>query len=150
MVSIRKSFFETNSSSCHALIMSNEPHTLPKTIYLGEDNEVGDHVRAMIRDLDEEDSKKFVHFLYNHGVDTIIYNGSNPFISKYATEYLNLTDEQKEEIKWDNEIPRIRKFCSSHVSDTALINFLLGEYSNYLGHDDELYYGDNKESYIIS
>ena len=150
MISIRKSFFETNSSSCHALVMSEETNTLPKTLYLCDDDKRCDYIRAMIREFDDENTKKFVHFLFNHGVENIVYNGSNPFMEQYIQEYVNLSNEQKEEISWDNEMPYIRHFTSSHVSERALINFLLGEYYDYIGHDDCFYHGSTDEAYILA
>ena len=153
MLQFRYSFFETKSSSCHALIMSTSAETgLSSVIDLSEDSEKGDYIRQMVRDLPEDDTRKLVYWLFTHGVETIKYNGSNPFIHRCIEDYQALSDSQKEEIQWSNELPRLPHFTSLHLTDGALINFLMGEYRDYFGHDDYLYeVRDNgKDAYVIS
>lgn len=73
--------FETNSSSCHCLILSKTAKAeLPTTIELDSDDRTGNFVRAYVRRLSKTASKQLVNWLYLNGVKTIIYHGSNEYI----------------------------------------------------------------------
>ena len=64
MIQIRNRMFETNSSSVHALIIDKDAEEhLSSTIDLSADNSIGDITRELIRDLDEEDTRRFVNWL---------------------------------------------------------------------------------------
>ena len=140
MKQIRYSFFETNSSSVHALIFSkiDQCNKLPSTINLSEDSKHGDVIRAWVRNLSESQSKKFITWLYSHGVKKIIYVGSNDDINRYIKE-LKHRDSYEEidasELEW-------------RFNDIALINFLNGDINTtYDGHDDYLYHDLDENEY---
>ena len=129
MLQIRQSFFETNSSSVHALIISKtEGCRLPSTVNLSEDSDHGDILRAWVRSLKNEKAKNLINWLYSHGVDEIIYNGSNEAIASYIKSCkLHPIDANPEDIAY-------------RFNDIALINFICGNiYKEYDGHDDYLY-----------
>lgn len=89
MIQIRQNFFETNSSSCHALIIPrDQDFKVRSTIDLSEDSETGDDFRRFLREelIYEEDVRKFICLLYSAGVETIKYNGRNEFVTKYIKE----------------------------------------------------------------
>ena len=129
MLQIRQSFFETNSSSVHALIISKtEGCRLPSTVNLSEDSDHGDIIRAWVRSLNNERAEKLINWLYSHGVDEIIYNGSNAtIISCIKSCKLHPKDVNPEDIAY--------KF-----NDIALTNFICDNiHDEYEGHDDYLY-----------
>lgn len=130
--------FETNSSSVHALIIDRDAEEkLISTIDLSADTPVGDITRELVRDLDEEDTRILVNWLYSHGCNTIIYYGSNRWLNDFAEQYKDNYS--------DTDVPyKLRNFNSD-----ALINILIGHYCNFVGRDDE--YDDyNKVMYVIS
>ena len=130
MLQIRQSFFETNSSSCHALIISKtEGCKLPSTVNLSEDSTHGDIIRTWVRSLNKERSEKLINWLYSHGVDKIIYNGSNGTI----ISCIKSCKSHPEEV---NAGDIIYKF-----NDIALTNFICDNiYERYEGHDDYIYF----------
>lgn len=138
MISVRNGMFETNSSSCHCLILSKEAETkLPETIELDSDDSTGDFVRAYIRGLNEDKTKQFVNWLYLNGVKTIIYNGSNQYVNKFAEQYKdNPVDLGVPELGYDSEAG-------------MLINFLNGYWEEYVGMDSGLEYEDNEATYWL-
>ena len=134
MIQIRKSFFETNSSSTHSLIINLETDCrLPSTIDLSADDSIGDVIRGFVRNLNEEDTRRFVNWLYCNGVKTIKYYGSNKWINKFAEEYKDsYTDMGLLE-------------THSRFTTGALINLLVGEYDEYIGRDDYMDYDYNTQ-----
>lgn len=138
MISVRNGMFETNSSSCHCLILSkNAEAELPKTIELDSDDSTGDFVRAYIRGLNENASKQLVNWLYLNGVTTIIYNGSNKYINKFAEEFKNNPV--------DLGVPEI----DDEATAGTLINFLTGCWEEYVGMDSGLEYEDDETTYWL-
>lgn len=126
MISIRKGQFETNSSSVHALIIDTEANgKLPTILNLDVDSDEGDYVRKFVRELDEEQTDKFVNWLYYHGVDEIKYHGSNKWLNDLAEKYKG--------IAIDKGLP-----CDEDDGWTtgALINLLLMDFEDYCGYDD--------------
>lgn len=138
MILVRNGMFETNSSSCHCLILSKEAETkLPKTIKLDSDDSTGDFIRAYIRDLSENEAKQFVNWLYLNGVKTIAYNGSNKYINKFAEQYKdNPVDLGVPELGYGSE-------------GGALINFLNGYWEEYTGMDSDIEYEENEYIYWL-
>lgn len=129
MLQIRYGQFETNSSSVHALIISKtEGCRLPSTVNLSEDSDYGDILRTWVRSLNNERAEKLVNWLYSHGVDEIIYNGSNgTIISCIQSCKSNPREVNAADIEY--------KF-----NDIALTNFICNNiYDHYEGHDDYLY-----------
>lgn len=131
MIEIRDGFFETNSSSIHALIISKESEDkLPKTVDLSADNPIGDVVRGFVRDLDDNNSKAFINWLYLNGVKTIKYNGSNVFIVRYIEQYKDHPQ--------DFGLPEMPDWNTWTAG--CFINLLTGNYEDYIGRDDYLDY----------
>lgn len=138
MILVRNGMFETNSSSCHCLILSKEAETkLPKTIKLDSDDSTGDFVRAYIRDLSENKAKQFVNWLYLNGVKTIVYNGSNQYINKFAEQYK------------DNPVDLGVPELDNGSTAGTLINFLNGYWEEYTGMDSDLEYEENEDIYWL-
>ena len=138
MVQIRFGQFETNSSSTHALILKREAEeALPKVIDLSSDDSIGDYVRKMVRNLNEENTRKLINWLYRKGVTKIIYNGSNSYVNECIKKYKNNVNE-------DLDIPDL--VCYRPINEGALINLLTGHYYEYEGHDDYLKDYDNSET----
>lgn len=138
MIQIRNRMFETNSSSVHALIIDKDAEEhLSSTIDLSADNSIGDITRELVRDLDEADTRRFVNWLYSHGVKTIKYCGSNKWLNDFAEMYKDNYS--------DVGVPdRLSNFNSG-----ALINLLMGHYYDFIGRDDE-YDGYNKVMHILA
>lgn len=96
MIQVRYSIFETNSSSCHKLIIPFEQSfTVPKKVRLEEGYSDGiDFVLSEIDDSSYPDS--WIRFLYASGVEEIEYTGTNVYIkrsidiNKDVTEYGDL------------------------------------------------------------
>lgn len=138
MISVRNGMFETNSSSCHCLILSKIAETeLPTTIELDSDDNTGDFVRAYIRRLNEAASKQLVNWLYLNGVKTIIYNGSNKYINKFIEEF--------KDNPVDLGVPELRDDATAGT----LINFLTGCWEEYVGMDYGLDYEDDETTYWL-
>ena len=138
MIQIRNRMFETNSSSVHALIIDKDAEEhLSSTIDLSADNSIGDITRELIRDLDEENTRTFVNWLYCHGCDNIIYHGSNKWLNDFAKMYKDNYS--------DTGVPdKLSNFNSG-----ALINLLMGHYYDFIGRDDD--YDDyNKVMHVLA
>ena len=133
MLNIRQSFFETNSSSCHALVFSNEAvEKLPKTVNFDNDDKYGVYLRQYINELNERGTKEFVNWLYFNGVTKIIYHGSNKYLNEYAKTFKDKFYEPD--------------FPHSSLTSGALMNFINGHIDmDYLGHDDYLYKWEREE-----
>ena len=85
MIQVRYNIFETNSSSCHKLIVPFEQSfTVPKTVRLTKGHSNG--IDFLIDELEDTDiAGPWIRLLYASGVEEIIYNGSNDSI-RYAIE----------------------------------------------------------------
>ena len=138
MISVRNGMFETNSSSCHCLILSKTAETeLPTTIELDSDDGTGDFVRAYVRGLNEAASKQLVNWLYLNGVKTIIYNGSNKYINKFIEEFK------------DNPVDLGVPELDDEATAGTLINFLTGCWEEYIGMDSGLEYEEDETTYWL-
>lgn len=138
MISVRNGMFETNSSSCHCLILSRTAETeLPTTIELDSDDSTGDFVRAYIRGLNETASKQLVNWLYLNGVKTIIYNGANKYINKFIEEFK------------DNPVDLGVPELDNEATAGTLINFIAGCWEEYVGMDSDLEYEDDETTYWL-
>ena len=78
MFSYRSSFFETNSSSCHALVVPTNQEAHFSKI-------------ACSRGLDfllenASGTSNLIKWLYDNGVEEIKYNGSNSYVRREITE----------------------------------------------------------------
>lgn len=119
-------------------ISDDEAETkLPTTIKLDSDDSTGDFIRAYIRDLSENEAKQFVNWLYLNGVKTIVYNGSNQYINKFA--------EQCKDNPVDLGVPEL----GYGSGGGALINFLNGYWEEYVGRDDDLECEENEAIYEL-
>lgn len=138
MIQIRNGMFETNSSSVHALIIKDvTQEKLSSTVDLSEDSATGDIVRAIVRDLDEEDTKMLVNWLYSHGCNTIKYYGSNRWLNDFAEQYKDNYS--------DTGVP----YKLRDLNSDALINLLMGHYTDYVGRDDDIYDCRSDVVYIL-
>ena len=93
---------------------------LQKTEELPSDGVTSGKVLLM---LNREDSVKLVNWLYSKGVETIIYNGGNSYISQAIEEY-------KESYHFMG-LPKNRKF--KNFNDAAWINLVHDDVDNYYG-----------------
>ena len=138
MIQIRNSMFETNSSSVHALIIKDDAQEkLSSIVDLSADSSTGDIVRAIVRDLDEEDTKILVNWLYSQGVETIKYYGSNRWLNEFAEKYKDNYS--------DTGIP----YKLRDLNSDALINLLMGHFTDYVGRDDDIYDRRSDVVYIL-
>ena len=138
MIQIRNGMFETNSSSVHALIIKDTAQEKLRSIVdLSADSSTGDIVRAIVRDLDEEDTKMLVNWLYSHGVETIKYHGSNRWLNEFAENYKDNYS--------DTGIP----YKLRDLNSDALINLLMGHFTDYFGSDDDIYGHHSDVVYIL-
>lgn len=146
MLNVRYGLFETNSSECHALIIPKEQEvSLTKTIDLSADNDTGDIFRKVVRELDAEESEKLANWLYRHGVEKIIYNGSNTdFIKAIKTEKKELERDPERDLGYPK--PRCMWHCAG---ESDILNLFFGtENRDYYGHDG--YLGEYKNiAYIL-
>lgn len=96
MIQVRYNIFETNSSSCHKLIVPFEQSfTVPKTVRLTKGHSNGiDFLIDELEDTNFHDA--WIRLLYASGVEEIIYNGSDDSlrnaieINKDVTEFGDL------------------------------------------------------------
>lgn len=141
MIQIRQNMFETNSSSCHVLIIPNDVvERLPKVIDLSSDDSNGDYTRRFVRELNEEDSKIFINWLYCNGVEEIKYYGSNKYINEFIIKYKdNYTD-----LGFPHHL-----YSRNGTTSGALINFLMGHYNEYMGRDEYMDIEDNESTFDI-
>lgn len=147
MLNVRYGLFETNSSECHALIIPNEQGVnITKTIDLSSDDDKGDIFRKLIRDLrGEEDAKLLANWFYRHGVENIIYNGSNSdFIRAIKNEKIEFEKNPDRDLGRPN-IHYI--FYKDKVDDCELKLFFGTENREYYGHDG--YLSDYDAAYIL-
>ena len=124
MLQIRSSFFETNSSSCHALIINmNASGKLPSKLFLDEDSDEGNYIRKFIRELNKRDTKKLANWLYMHGVESIVYHGNNIWLNQYMDDYKDSYS--------DLGLPK-----GEDWTDGAIINLFLQDFVDYAGYED--------------
>jgi len=85
MISIRTSLFETNSSSCHKLIVPvDQSFIVPKTLDLSD---AGTDGRLYLLDQVENYPDSWIKFLYTNGIETIKYSGSVKAVYRAIEEY---------------------------------------------------------------
>ena len=69
MITIRNSFFETNSSSCHKLIFPcNQDYKVPKILDLGRWNSEG--IKYLSEEI-ERNPDDWIPFLYASGIEVL-------------------------------------------------------------------------------
>lgn len=140
MFNKRIGFFETNSSSCHALMIPHDQkRSKSKVLDLTEDSTSGLNLRKLINELHGEAAEQIVNLLYLNGVETIKYTGRNEDFKKFIESAKN--DPQ------DLGVPKIYGLYDWNKMDW--INAFLGlENWDYYGMDGDLScYND--ASYII-
>lgn len=132
MIQVRYNIFETNSSSCHKLIVpSEQSFTVPKSVRLtkGQTNGI-DFLIDELEDTTYPDD--WIRLLYASGVEEIIYNGSNNYI-RHAIE-INKGVTEFGDLPW---LPTSRGRFPRQV----YLLILFGENTQYLEHA----YSDEKE-----
>ena len=93
MLEIRQGIFETNSSSCHKLIVPyGEELSVPKTVDL--DNVWPDGMEFLVDVMTESwgNCDDWVQFLYSHGVEEFKYSGSNTNLRTAIKKYKGTMD----------------------------------------------------------
>ena len=129
MIQIRNSMFETNSSSCHTLIIQRfTEDTLNKTVDLSEDSFNGDFIRRIVREMNDDNIEKLINWLYLHGVENIMYNGSRQkvyeCIEKYKDHPIDLGMPEPDNAVEDGD-----------WTDQLWINLLNGNFEEFYGSD---------------
>ena len=93
MENIGTGLFETNSSSCHKIVVPfNQEYEVPKILDL-------DNANPQVQYYVDWYANSFIPFLYGNGVETIIYNGTNQ-------EVIDNIDKYKGIKTWD-QVPCI-------------------------------------------
>ena len=132
MIQVRYNIFETNSSSCHKLIVPFEQSfTVPKTVRLAKGQTNG--IDFLIDELEDTNfHNAWIRLLYASGVEEIIYNGSDDSL-RYAIE-INKDATEVGDLPWisgsNGRLPR-----------QVYLLILFGENTQYLEHA----YSDERE-----
>ena len=85
MISIRTGLFETNSSSCHKLIVPvDQSFTVPKTLDLSDTSTDG---RRYLLHQVENYTDSWIKFLYTNGIENIKYSGSVAAVHEAIEDY---------------------------------------------------------------
>jgi hypothetical protein len=132
MIQVRYNIFETNSSSCHKLIVPFEQSfTVPKSVRLTKGYTNGiDFLMDELEDTYVADA--WIRLLYASGVEEIIYNGSNDSI-RHAIE-INKGVTEFGDLPW---LPT----SGGRLPRQVYLLILFGENTQYLEHA----YSDEKE-----
>lgn len=130
MLEIRKGFFETNSSSCHALLIPKDQDIqIRKTLDLNEDSMHCQYIRDFIACCNDEQCIELVNLLYLSGVETIKYSGRNRYFSKCI--------EQEKANPRDLGISK--NGCMYNAwSKQDVLNFIFGTFNEYNENDNYL------------
>lgn len=132
MIQVRYSIFETNSSSCHKLIVPFEQSfTVPKTVRLTKGHSNGiDFLIDELEDIHFQDY--WIRLLYASGVEEIIYNGSD--------DCLRNAIEINKDVTEFGDLPWISG-SNGRLPRQVYLLILFGENTQYLEHA----YSDERE-----
>lgn len=133
MIQVRYNIFETNSSSCHKLIVPFEQSFIvPKSVRLTKGHSNG--IDFLIDELEEDTNyhDAWIRLLYASGVEEIIYNGSN--------DYIRTAIEINKDVTEVGGLPYLRG-SKGRLPRQVYLLILFGENTQYLEHA----YSDERE-----
>lgn len=111
MISIRNNMFETNSSSANVLIIpKNQGIHIPKQfIFVDDETSLKPSEKVLYIILNDshsskDDAYKMVNFLYNIGVEEIIYGGHNRYFQEAIDIFKNKFEDMGVPDGWTKDV----------------------------------------------
>ena len=111
MIQVRKGMFETNSSSANVLIIPKDQNIhVPKRLIYIDDETSRKPSEIVLYNLmngfrmSKDTIDVVINFLYNNGVEEIIYGGRNSYIAKAIEMYREKPVDMGVPSNWDKKI----------------------------------------------